>query len=101
MVYSFSSAPPKNLFVTIEDRNTGISLGNHDEVACITYSRYDLGGTVDPLSVTEPTPRITELKKGKESKPEVHTKVWCLKCKSHGHDKDHCLVYVNNIIGGG
>lgn len=27
--------------------------------------------------------------------------IWCLKCKSHGHDKDHCLVFKNYIIGGG
>ncbi len=39
--------------------------------------------------------------KGKEVQTEVHTEVWCLKCKGHGHDKDHCPVYQNYIIGGG
>jgi len=27
--------------------------------------------------------------------------VWCLKCKGHGHNKDHCPVYQNYLIGGG
>jgi len=24
--------------------------------------------------------------------------VWCVRCKSKGHDKDHCLVLVNFVI---
>lgn len=27
--------------------------------------------------------------------------VWCLKCKSQGHDKDHCLVFANYVARGG
>lgn len=41
------------------------------------------------------------LKKAKETKLEVHVEVWCIKCKSEGHDKDHCLVFANYISGGG
>ena len=33
--------------------------------------------------------------------PEVREEVWCLKCKSQGHDKDHCPIFVNYIVGGG
>ena len=43
---------------------------------------------------------LQSLKKGKETQPKVCTKFWCLKCKSHGHDKDHCSVFKNYIIGG-
>jgi len=41
------------------------------------------------------------LKIGKDSQPKVHAKVWCIKCKDKGHDKDHCLVYQNFLIGEG
>ena len=41
------------------------------------------------------------MKKGREVQPKVCAEVWCLKCKSHGHDKDHCSVFKNYIIGGG
>ena len=44
---------------------------------------------------------LQSLKKHKETKLEVHAEVWCLKCKSQRHDKDHCLVFANYIIGGG
>jgi len=60
MVYSFTYAPLENCSVTKKDRNIGRSLGNHDEVACITYSGFDLGGIVDPFSVAKPTLRTTE-----------------------------------------
>lgn len=33
--------------------------------------------------------------------PEVHEEVWCLKCKSQGHDKDHCPLFTNYVAGGG
>lgn len=60
MVYSFAYAPPKNCAVTTKDRNAGKSLGNCDEVACITYSGYDLGGIVDPLTISKLTPGVME-----------------------------------------
>jgi len=31
----------------------------------------------------------------------VHEEVWCIKCKGQGHDKDHCLVFANYLVGGG
>jgi len=34
-------------------------------------------------------------------RPEVREEVWCFKCKSEGHDKDHFLVFSNYIVGGG
>ncbi len=64
MDYSFTSSPLENCSITTEDRNTGRSLGNHDEVACISYSGCDLGSTTDPLLVTKLTPRITEFEEG-------------------------------------
>jgi len=45
--------------------------------------------------------RLQSLKKGKEAQLEVRTKVLCLKFKAHGHDKDHCPIYKNYLIGGG
>jgi len=32
---------------------------------------------------------------------EVREEVWCLKCKTQGHDKDHFLVFMNYVAGGG
>lgn len=61
MDYSLASTPPEDCSITIEDRNIGGSFGNHDEVACNAYSRCDLGGTIDSLSVIEPLLRIVEL----------------------------------------
>ena len=65
MVYSFTSALVENFSITTEDRNGGRSLGNHDDVACITYSRYDLGGTVDPLTISKLTPTVTKFEERK------------------------------------
>jgi len=31
----------------------------------------------------------------------VRKEVWCIKCKGKGHDKDHCSVFMNYLIGGG
>ena len=39
------------------------------------------------------------LKKDRTAQLEVCEEVWCLKCKSQGHDKDHSLVFVNYIVG--
>lgn len=44
---------------------------------------------------------LQSLKKEKETKPEVHEEVWCLKCKFQRRDKYHCPVFANYIIGGG
>lgn len=29
------------------------------------------------------------LKKDRAAQPELHEEVWCFKCESQGHDKDH------------
>jgi len=44
---------------------------------------------------------LQSLKKGREAQPEVRAEVWCLKCKKHGHDKDHSPIFKNYTIGGG
>lgn len=44
---------------------------------------------------------LQSLKIGEEAQPEVCTKVWFLKCKGHRHDKDHCPIYQNYLIGVG
>jgi len=31
----------------------------------------------------------------------VCEEVWCIKCNGQGHDKDHYLVFVNYLAGGG
>jgi len=41
------------------------------------------------------------LKKDRVARPEAHEEVWCLKCKSQGHDNDHCPIFANYIRGGG
>ena len=41
------------------------------------------------------------LKKDRAAWAEVHEEVWCLKCKSQGHDKYHYLVFTNYVAGGG
>lgn len=37
---------------------------------------------------------------GQDGSTKGAREVSCLKCKSHGHDKDHCLVFVNYMEGG-
>ena len=41
------------------------------------------------------------LKQDRTTRPEVHDEVWCIKCKGQGHDKDHCPVFANYLMGGG
>lgn len=61
MVFSLAFALAKDCYVATEDRNSGRSVGNHDEVAYNAYSESDLRGTIDSLSVTEPLLRIAKL----------------------------------------
>ena len=44
---------------------------------------------------------LQSLKKGNEVQNEVRAKVWCLKCKGHGHDKDHFPIHQNYLVEGG
>ena len=44
---------------------------------------------------------MKSLKQDKTIRLEVHEEICCLKCKCQGHDKDHCMVFVNYISGGG
>jgi len=44
---------------------------------------------------------VQSLKKGRMSQPKVRPEVGCIKCKSQTHDKDHCLVFLNYLAGGG
>lgn len=41
------------------------------------------------------------LKKDRATHLEMREEVWCLKCKSQGHDKDHYPVFVNYVVGRG
>lgn len=43
---------------------------------------------------------MQSLKQDRTVRPEVHEEVWCIKCKAQGHDKDHCLVFINYLEGG-
>lgn len=43
---------------------------------------------------------LQSFKKEKEARLEMCKEAWCLKCKSQGHDKDHCHVFANYITGG-
>lgn len=44
---------------------------------------------------------IQSLKQDRTTHPEAHEEVWCRKCKGQGHDKNHCLVFMNYLAGGG
>jgi len=47
-----------------------------------------------------PCLEFQSLKKDKVARPEVHKEVWCLKCKSQRHDKDHFPIFANYVPGG-
>ena len=42
---------------------------------------------------------MQSLKQDRIVRPEAE-EICCLKCKGQGHEKDHCPVFVNYIIGG-
>ena len=42
------------------------------------------------------TLELQSLKKGKE----VCDEVWCPKCKTEGHSKEHCLVFAEYLASG-
>jgi len=44
---------------------------------------------------------MQSLKEDKIARPEVRDEVWCVKYKGQGHDKDHCPVFANYLVGGG
>lgn len=42
------------------------------------------------------TLQLQDIKKGKQVRQEV----WCTKCKTEGHSKEHCPVYVEYMVSG-
>jgi len=44
---------------------------------------------------------MQSLKQDKTTRPQVRDEVWYVKCKGQGHDKDHCPVFANYLVGGG
>jgi len=44
---------------------------------------------------------LQDLEKGKEAWSEMHSEVWCTKCKVEGHYKDQCPVYRNYVAAEG
>lgn len=44
---------------------------------------------------------MQSLKQDRTPWPEACEEVWCVKCKGQGHDKDHCPVFMNYLVGGG
>jgi len=44
---------------------------------------------------------MQNLKQEQTPHSKVWEEVWCVRCKSQGHDKDHCLVSVNFGVTGG
>lgn len=44
---------------------------------------------------------MQSLKQERVPQSEVCTKVGCIKCKSQGHNKDHCPIFANYLAGGG
>jgi len=44
---------------------------------------------------------MQSLKEEKAPRLEAQEEVWCIKCRSRGHDKDHCLVFASYLAVGG
>lgn len=44
---------------------------------------------------------MQSLKQDRMVRLEVREEVWCVKCKGQGHDKDHCPVFTNYLVGEG
>ena len=42
------------------------------------------------------TLQLHDMKKGKEVREEV----WCTKCRTEGHSKEHCLVFAEYLASG-
>ena len=42
------------------------------------------------------TLQLQDIKKGKEIREEV----WCTKCRTEGHSKEHCPVYAKYLVAG-
>ena len=42
------------------------------------------------------TLQLHDMKKGKE----VRKNVWCTRCRTKGHSKEHCLVFVEYLASG-
>jgi len=45
--------------------------------------------------------KMQSLKQDRTTHPRVREEVWCIKCKGQGHDKDHCPIFTNYLVGGG
>ena len=42
------------------------------------------------------TLQLHDMKKGKEVREEV----WCTRCRTEGHSKEHCLVFMEYLASG-
>ena len=42
------------------------------------------------------TLQLQDIKKGKQVREEV----WCTKCRTEGHSKEHCPVYAEYMVSG-
>lgn len=58
-------------------------------------------GSANSCALAEAFLRIASLENDKTIWLEVREEVWCLKWKGEGHDKDHCLVFMNYVVAGG
>lgn len=45
--------------------------------------------------------KMKKLKQEQATRLEVQEEVWCIKCRSQGHDKDHYPISVNYVEAGG
>ena len=46
--------------------------------------------------LTQLTFQLQDIKKGKEVREEV----WCTKCRTEGHSKEHCPMFVEYLVSG-
>jgi len=44
---------------------------------------------------------MQSMKQDRTTWPKAREEIWCIKCKGEEHDKDHCPVFANYLVGGG
>jgi len=67
LVYNIAFSSFKNTPIIADDSNVSISLGDHDEDAHITYSKYEPWGTKYSFVAGEPALGVAEPKERKRS----------------------------------
>ena len=57
-------------------------------------AKASVGMTQIQNQLAQLTLQLQDIKKGKEVREEV----WCTKCRTEGHSKEHCPVFVEYLV---